>query len=54
MRPQFEGNPDREWAAGEERVNKIVFIGRNLPRRLLEDRFAECLYADAAAVVEPV
>lgn len=39
----FDGRPDREWAAGEERTNKLVFIGRNLDRDELTRRFGACL-----------
>ncbi len=30
------------WRAGEERTSKMVFIGRDLPRTLLEDGLAAC------------
>ena len=39
----FDGRPDRPWAAGEKRVNKLVFIGRNLDRAELNERFAACV-----------
>lgn len=39
----FEGSPDREWKAGEERTNKMVFIGKDLEMDLLREGFEECL-----------
>ena len=39
----FDGQPDRPWAEGEERSNRLVFIGRNLDRAEIEDRFRRCL-----------
>jgi G3E family GTPase len=39
----FDGQPDRRWNPGEERVNKLVFIGRNLNRQELTDGLKGCL-----------
>uniref|UniRef100_A0A1J3F897 COBW domain-containing protein 2 n=1 Tax=Noccaea caerulescens TaxID=107243 RepID=A0A1J3F897_NOCCA len=39
----FQGSPDRLWGADEARVNKIVFIGKNLNREELEKGFKACL-----------
>ncbi|KFK42467.1 hypothetical protein AALP_AA2G260900 [Arabis alpina] len=39
----FQGSPDRLWGKDEERVNKIVFIGKNLNREELENGFKSCL-----------
>jgi G3E family GTPase len=39
----FDGLPDRHWRPEEARVNRLVFIGRNLDRVELTDRFAACL-----------
>jgi G3E family GTPase len=39
----FDGRPDRPWAAGEERRNQLVFIGRGLDRAALEGGFRACL-----------
>uniref|UniRef100_R7WAJ5 Uncharacterized protein n=1 Tax=Aegilops tauschii TaxID=37682 RepID=R7WAJ5_AEGTA len=39
----FQGSPDRMWEANEPRINKIVFIGRNLNREELEMGFKDCL-----------
>ncbi|MBI3821236.1 MAG: GTP-binding protein [Planctomycetes bacterium] len=39
----FDGRPDRPWSKGEDRDNKLIFIGRNLNRERLEDGFRKCL-----------
>jgi G3E family GTPase len=39
----MDGAADRPWAPGEERVNKLVFIGRNLDRAGLQRSFEACL-----------
>jgi G3E family GTPase len=39
----FDGKPDRPWRPDEPRVNRMVFIGRNLDRAELESSFAACL-----------
>jgi G3E family GTPase len=39
----FDGQPDRAWNPGEQRVNKMIFIGRNLDRDELNSRFRACL-----------
>jgi G3E family GTPase len=31
------------WAAGETRVSKLVFIGIDLPREILEQGLEQCL-----------
>ena len=33
----------RPWAPGEARVNRLVFIGRNLQREELNESFRKCL-----------
>ncbi len=38
----FDGQPDRAWRADEARVNRLVFIGRDLDRAELTSRFAAC------------
>jgi G3E family GTPase len=38
----FDGRPDRTWG-DEPRVNKLIFIGRNLDRELLTKGFRKCL-----------
>lgn len=39
----FAGAPQKVWAAGEERVCKMTFIGKNLNREELESGFRSCL-----------
>lgn len=39
----FQGSPDRLWGADEPRLNKIVFIGKNLDAKELEEGFKGCL-----------
>lgn len=39
----FQGSPDRPWLPDEPRVNKIVFIGKNLNAQELEKGFKACL-----------
>jgi G3E family GTPase len=39
----FGGQPDRAWAPDEERLNQLVFIGRNLDREALTTGFKACL-----------
>ncbi|KAK0597160.1 hypothetical protein LWI29_022334 [Acer saccharum] len=39
----FQGSPDRLWGPDEPRMNKIVFIGKNLDAQELEKGFKSCL-----------
>lgn len=39
----LEGAPERVWGPSEKRVNKIVFIGKNLDESLLRKGFQDCL-----------
>lgn len=39
----FQGSPERLWGPDEPRVNKIVFIGKNLDAKELEKGFKACL-----------
>lgn len=39
----FQGSPDRMWRPDEPRVNKIVFIGKNLDAEELQEGFKSCL-----------
>jgi G3E family GTPase len=39
----LDGRPDRAWKPGEERVSKLVFIGRNLDRAMLTAGVQGCL-----------
>jgi G3E family GTPase len=38
----LEGDTQREWREGEDRISRLVFIGRNLDRAELESAFAAC------------
>ncbi len=38
----LEGDTQRDWREGEERLSRLVFIGRNLDRTELESAFAAC------------
>lgn len=44
----FEGRPGRAWGAGEERINRIVFIGRRLDQEKITQGFASCLYTEGS------
>ena len=39
----FDGDEGREWRDDEPRINRLVFIGRNLDRAGLESSFRDCL-----------
>jgi G3E family GTPase len=39
----FEGRPGRAWEASEERMNRLVFIGRQLDREKITGGFMECI-----------
>ncbi len=38
----LEGDMQREWRPGEERVSRMVFIGRNLDKAELKAGFEAC------------
>ena len=38
----LEGNHNRPWRDDEPRTSRMVFIGRNLPRDIIEDGFYKC------------
>jgi G3E family GTPase len=38
----FEGRPDRAWEPGDDRTNRIVFIGRNLDSEALREGLRSC------------
>ncbi|KAG1654998.1 hypothetical protein FOA52_008407 [Chlamydomonas sp. UWO 241] len=46
----FEGVPDRKWRADEKRINKMVFIGRDLSQEDFTEAFKGCIVAAPAAV----
>ena len=39
----FEGRPGRAWADHEERLNRLVFIGRNLDKEKITQGFLHCI-----------
>ncbi|TAJ99429.1 GTP-binding protein [bacterium] len=39
----FEGRPGRQWAPGEERINRLVFIGRDLDGEKITQGFKDCI-----------
>ncbi len=39
----YEGRYDRPWRADETKINRFVFIGKNLPREVLTAGFNACL-----------
>jgi G3E family GTPase len=43
VRMEFEGRPGRAWSAGEERINRLVFIGRKLEGDAIAQGFRNCL-----------
>jgi len=44
---QINFGPAKEpWAAGEKKMNKFVFIGKNLNRKELTESLMECLYKE--------
>jgi len=40
----FEGRPGRAWGAEEERINRLVFIGRALDRKKITEGFEHCFF----------
>lgn len=44
-----EGDHQRPWKDGEERVTRLVFIGRNLPKDIIADGFSKCRAVRQAA-----
>ncbi len=39
----FDAIPDREWKEGEPKRNQLVFIGKNLDRKMLNEGIENCL-----------
>ncbi len=46
------GSPGKPWEAGEKRESKMVFIGRNLPKRIFVEGLAYCVADGEKSVVE--
>lgn len=40
----FEGRPGRAWGADEERINRLVFIGRTLDPKKFTEGFEKCFF----------
>ena len=40
---EFEGKPGRPWREGEERLNRLVFIGRKLDHNKIAEGFRNCI-----------
>jgi G3E family GTPase len=52
----FEGRPGRRWEIDEERINRLVFIGRNLDKEKIVGGFKACFASEngnASTVVDP-
>lgn len=52
----FEGRPGRRWAEDEERLNRLVFIGRELDKDKIVGGFRECFAdenGDSAPTADP-
>jgi G3E family GTPase len=52
----FEGRPGRRWSEEEERLNRLVFIGRDLDREKITQGFMDCITTDGevpASEVDP-
>ena len=45
----FEGRPGRAWADHEERLNRLVFIGRNLDKEKITQGFINCITTENGA-----
>jgi G3E family GTPase len=53
VRMEFEGRPGRAWATDQERINRLVFIGRRLDSDKILQGFRSCLYTgDTAATAK--
>ena len=49
----FEGRPGRAWAGDEERINRLVFIGRNLDKEKITRGFMDCITTQNGAASAP-
>ena len=52
----FEGRPGRAWAPGEDKINRLVFIGRRLDEARIVQGFDECFFTgsrDPATDADP-
>ena len=39
----FSGRPDRKWKENETKVSELVFIGKDLNKKELEQQFKNCI-----------
>ena len=39
----FDAKPDRAWKKGEKKRNQLIFIGRNLDRKMLNEGIKNCV-----------
>ena len=46
------GSPGKAWLADEARESKMVFIGRNLPKKIFIEGLAYCVADDAKTAIE--
>ena len=46
------GTPGKPWAANDVRESKMVFIGRNLPKKIFIEGLAYCVSDDDRSAVE--
>ncbi len=46
------GSAGKPWAAGEKRESKMVFIGRNLPKKIFVEGLAYCVADGEKSVIE--
>ena len=50
----FEGRPGRPWAEQEERLNRLVFIGRDLDKERITQGFLNCITSSNASSADDV
>ena len=43
------GSPGKAWLPGEARESKMVFIGRNLPKKIFTEGLAYCVVEESSA-----
>ena len=47
------GSPGKAWLPSEKRESKMVFIGRNLPKRIFVEGLAYCVANSALTTATP-
>jgi G3E family GTPase len=48
----YEGKPGRAWETCEDRLNRLVFIGRKLDPEKIKDGFGSCLFTGSQKLAE--